>query len=176
MNFKKNNLLNYINSSFIFEDIPLSERISVINNKSVKKFGNIVYLMSREFRYYNNFAINYMINKAKELNLAFQVYYIYPKINQNNKKNFFNKNFLELKNTFKRKKIPFFEFKDFKNLEISLLIVDFNPLKNDNYEKLAYRVIEIDGHNIIPARFISKKQEYSAMTFRRKVYINIAFF
>ena len=35
------------------------------------------------------------------------------------------------------------------------------------------KIYEIDGHNILPARFISDKQEYSAATIRTKIYHNI---
>lgn len=55
-----------------------------------------------------------------------------------------------------------------------MLILDFNPILKRNYLKNAdFKIYEVDGHNIIPARFISDKQEYSAVTMRRKIYYNI---
>ena len=39
-----------------------------------------------------------------------------------------------------------------------------------------FKIYEIDRHNIIPARYISNKQEYSAMTLRKKIYQKISFF
>jgi len=59
-------------------------------------------------------------------------------------------------------------------LKIGLLILDFNPiLKRDYLKNVDFKIYEIDGHNIIPARFVSDKQEYSAATMRRKIYYNI---
>ena len=56
----------------------------------------------------------------------------------------------------------------------AILIIDFNPiLKRDYLKKADFKIFEIDGHNIIPARFVSNKQEYSASTIRRKIYYNI---
>ena len=40
-------------------------------------------------------------------------------------------------------------------------------------QKADCKIIEIDGHNIVPARFISDKQEYNAATLRRKIYYHI---
>ena len=61
-----------------------------------------------------------------------------------------------------------------KNLKPALIILDFNPiLKRDYLKNTDCKIYEIDGHNIIPARFVSDKQEYSAATMRRKIYYNI---
>lgn len=59
----------------------------------------------------------------------------------------------------------------------AMLIIDFNPILNRNYLKIIdCKIYEIDGHNIIPARFISNKQEYNAATLRKKIYFNISSF
>ncbi len=175
MIFKRNNILKFINFPFIIENIPLKERITVLNNKPIND-GKIIYLMTREFRFYDNLAINYTISEAKKHNLNYKVLYIYPKFNTKNKQNFFQNNFLKLKKTFLKEGVPFEEFKSYDDLKISTLITDFNPLTNTNYKKFSFKVEEIDGHNIIPSKYISNKQEYNAMTFRRKVYKNIGFF
>lgn len=61
-----------------------------------------------------------------------------------------------------------------KNSNPALLIIDFNPiLKRDYLKNADFKIYEIDGHNIIPTRFVSDKQEYSAATLRRKIYYNI---
>ena len=175
MNYKKNNILTYINISNI-ETVPLAERLFSINNLPNLKNGEIIYLMTREFRFYDNFAIIYGLNLAKELNLFFRVLYIFPKIKTKFKKKFFNRNFQKLKETFFEKNISFSEFDSFNNFNISILIIDFNPLEKTKYEKYPFNVIEVDGHNIVPARFASNKQEYNAMTFRRKIYNNVGYF
>ena len=46
-------------------------------------------------------------------------------------------------------------------------------MKRESLKTVDCKIYEIDGHNIIPARFISDKQEYSAATLRRKIYYNI---
>ena len=59
--------------------------------------------------------------------------------------------------------------------DAGMLVTDFNPLRQpmEWRKRLAERVeipfYEIDAHNIIPCRFISGKQEYSAATLRKKV-------
>lgn len=62
-----------------------------------------------------------------------------------------------------------------KNSNPALLIIDFNPiLKRDYLKNADFKIYEIDGHNIIPARFVSDKQEFSAATMRRKIYYKIS--
>ena len=64
--------------------------------------------------------------------------------------------------------------KIFEKIKPALLIIDFNPiLKRDYLKNADFKIYEIDGHSIIPARFISSKQEYSAATLRTKIYHNI---
>ena len=60
-----------------------------------------------------------------------------------------------------------------KTINPALLIIDFNPILNRAWLKnVAFKVIEVDGHNIVPARYVSDKQEYSAATIRAKIYHN----
>ncbi len=176
MLFKRNNILKYINYSSVQEKLPLSERIFTLINLPVKRNGEIIYLMSREFRYFDNLALNYALKKSKSLNLPIRVIYKIPKLQTDLKRRFFERNFLKLKKIFLSKNIPFVVLKDLSEFKISLLLLDFNPLENMSYLSLGCRVEEIDGHNIIPARYISNKQEYSAMPFRIKVYKNIGYF
>ncbi|MFP4472549.1 MAG: deoxyribodipyrimidine photo-lyase [Candidatus Omnitrophota bacterium] len=59
--------------------------------------------------------------------------------------------------------------------DAALLITDFDPLRvkrqwqNGVAERVAVPVIEVDAHNIIPARLVSDKQEYAARTIRPKI-------
>ena len=49
-----------------------------------------------------------------------------------------------------------------KNINPALLIIDFNPILKRNYLKnIDCKVYEIDGHNIIPARYVSDKDSIS---------------
>ncbi|WP_319470661.1 deoxyribodipyrimidine photo-lyase [uncultured Pseudodesulfovibrio sp.] len=57
-----------------------------------------------------------------------------------------------------------------------MVITDFDPLRikqhwqRDVGSKLSIPLIEVDGHNVIPARVVSTKQEYAARTIRPKLH------
>jgi len=63
-----------------------------------------------------------------------------------------------------------------KDLEVSLLVTDFDPLrlKRDWKEqvgrKLTIPFLEVDAHNIVPCWLASVKQEYAAYTIRPKIH------
>ncbi|MDH7605860.1 MAG: deoxyribodipyrimidine photo-lyase, partial [Melioribacter sp.] len=63
-----------------------------------------------------------------------------------------------------------------RNVEASLLIVDFNPLKIARRwkkyvaEKIDIPFQEVDAHNIVPCLIASSKQEFAAYTFRPKIH------
>lgn len=63
-----------------------------------------------------------------------------------------------------------------RNVEASLLIADFNPLKIvrrwKKYvaEKIDIPFQEVDAHNIVPCLIASNKQEFAAYTFRPKIH------
>ena len=123
--------------------------------------------------------MQFAIQKSKELSLPLKI--IHPKIQYENesKQKFIDLQIEQAKNNFQRLGLDFQIINDkpqdiLNETEISMLIVDFNPVLNRDYLKNAgFKVYEIDGHNIIPARFVSDKQEYSAATLRRKIYLNI---
>jgi len=59
-------------------------------------------------------------------------------------------------------------------LNPAILILDFNPILNRDWIKyLNCKIYEIDSHNILPTRYASEEKEYSAATFRRKIYYGI---
>src|SRR5574344_244432 len=177
----KNSLLNYISQDFFIEKNVNQYRIFEYNKSKIKS-GSIVYLIEREIRAKDNFALQFALQKSKELNKP--LYIIYHKINYD----------FELKQKFIDEQIKFaqkdfskinFELKIFegskiellnilKKLRTSIIVVDFNPILNRQYLLNAdFMIYETDGHNIIPARFLSQKQEYSAFTIRRKIYFNL---
>ncbi len=176
----KNTLLNYIPTYFEIEsaDIINPARIFGVNNKPIKS-GKVIYLCEREIRAKDNFALQFAIQKSKEFNLPLKV--IHPKINYDilNKQNFLDNQIKQTQNLFSVLNIDFkiTENKPYKiinSLNPAMLIIDFNPiLKRDYLKKINCKIYEIDGHNILPARYISDKQEYSAATMRRKIYYNI---
>jgi len=174
----KNTFLNYTPLNFKTEDNINPARILKINNNPIKN-GNIIYLCEREIRAKDNFALHFALQKSKELNLPLKI--IHPKINYEyqSKQKFIDSQIEQVQKIFKILNLDF-EIIDkkpseiIKNLNPAILIFDFNPILKRNYlRNIDCKVYEIDGHNIIPARFVSDKQEYSAATLRRKIYYNI---
>ena len=174
----KNTLLNYTPKIFEAESSVNPARIFEINNTATKD-GNIIYICEREIRAKDNFALQFALKKGEELKLPLKI--IHPKINYEYepKQKFIDNQIKQTQRTFQALNLEF-EITDKKPSEIikhmnpAILIIDFNPILKRNYLKNAdCKIYEIDGHNIIPARFISDTQEYSAATLRRKIYYNI---
>ncbi len=174
----KNTLLNYISTYFVIEQTINPARNFEINNIPVKN-GEIIYLCERELRAKDNFALQFAIQTSKELNLPLKI--VHPKNNYEYqpKQVFIDKQIVQAKRQFKQIGLDFKVIGKtpediIKNLNPALIILDFNPILKRNYLKNTdFKIYEIDGHNIIPARFVSDKQEYSAATMRRKIYYNI---
>ena len=174
----RNTLLNYIPTDFATEQTINPLRIFELNNKPIRK-GEIIYLCEREIRVKDNFALQFALQKSKELNLPLKI--IHPKINSEHKskQKFIDNQIEQVKTQFRNIGLDFEIIEKtpqeiIKNINPAILIIDFNPiLKRDYLKKADFKIFEIDGHNIVPARFISDKQEYSASTIRRKIYYNV---
>lgn len=177
----RNTLLNYIPTDFAIEQTINPLRIFELNNKPIRN-REIIYLCEREIRVKDNFALQFALQKSEELNLPLKI--IHPKINYNyqQKQEFIDNQIEQTKSQFRNIGLDFEIIEKtpqeiIKNINPAILIIDFNPiLKRDYLKKADFKIFEIDGHNIIPARFVSNKQEYSAATIRRKIYYNIYFF
>ncbi|WP_320009320.1 deoxyribodipyrimidine photo-lyase [Maridesulfovibrio sp.] len=56
-----------------------------------------------------------------------------------------------------------------------VVVTDFDPLRIKQHWQKSIRqqidvpLVEVDGHNVVPARFVTDKQEYSARTIRPKI-------
>jgi len=176
--FTKNTLLNYISNSFAIENIINPARIFEMNNKPIRS-GSIVYLCEREIRAKDNFALQFALQKSQELRLPLKI--IHPKINYQYlaKQKFIDCQIKQVQKNFRILNLDFeitekTPYEIIKNLNPAMIIIDFNPILKRNYLKnIDCKIYEIDGHNIVPARFVSDKQEYSAATLRRKIYYNI---
>ena len=174
----RNTLLNYISTDFIIEQKTNPARIYELNSKPIRK-GEIVYLCEREIRAKDNFALQFALQKSKELNLSLKI--IHPKIKYDyrQKQRFIDNQVEQTKTQFSNIGLDFEIIENtpveiIKNTKPAILIIDFNPiLKRDYLKNADFKIYEIDGHNIIPAKFVSKKQEYSAATLRIKIYHNI---
>lgn len=177
----KNTILNYIPDNFEIEKYITTERIFQLNNKPIKN-GKIVYICEREIRAKDNFALQFVLQKSKELNLSFKIIHSKTNYKYYQKQNFIDKQISLAKKQFREIDLDLEIIEKppseiIKNINIALLILDFNPIfKRDYLKHFDCKIYEIDGHNIIPARFISNKQEYNASTLRRKIYSNIHMF
>ena len=174
----RNTLLNYIPTDFATEQTINPLRIFELNNQPIRN-GEIIYLCEREIRVKDNFALQFALQKSDELNLPLKI--IHPRINyeHKSKQRFIDNQIDQARNQFRNIGLDFEVIvatpaKIFEKFPPALLIIDFNPiLKRDYLKNADFKIFEIDGHNIIPARFASSKQEYSASTIRRKIYYNI---
>ena len=177
-NTKKHNMLNFL-------QIPFEEEVNVNKSRiffqNGQKFFNkkIAYLVTREFRLHDNFAYNFARENSTHLTMLILV----PFYMNKTKNEFFQKQFYFYEQELKRHKISYIIFDNIKKLKfflrkqnIELLVVDFNPILNEKFVNFNFSIVEIDGHNICPARVISEKQEYNAATFRPKVYKMISEF
>ena len=175
---KRYTLLEYIPNKFLTEKSINSARIYNFNDKKLKK-GPVVYLCTREFRYNDNFALQFVFETADKLNEKVKI--IFPKIDFEHKPKqlFLEKQFSYTEKILKNLNIDFevLDIKEIQNYlykDITCLITDFNPIiKKDYLKEYDFKIFEIDGHNIVPARILSNKQEYNAATFRNKIYHSI---
>ena len=62
-----------------------------------------------------------------------------------------------------------------RKIGAGVVVTDFDPLRIKQLwqksirQQLDVPLIEVDGHNVVPARFVTDKQEYSARTIRPKI-------
>ena len=174
----RNTLLNYIPTDFATEQTINPLRIFELNNKPIRN-GEIIYLCEREVRAKDNFTLQFALQKSKELNLPLKI--IHPKIiyDYQQKQEFIDNQIDQARTQFRNLGLDFEIIEKtpaeiIKDMNPTIFIIDFNPiLKRDYLKKADFKIYEIDGHNIIPARFVSSKQEYSAATLRTKIYHNI---
>jgi len=186
-------MLDFIRDEIICPAEINSNRVVKLNDKPVQKDGDIVYLMSRELRVEDNWAMIFASELAKKDNKKLKVVITLEDKSYSKKQEPFLKeglNFLK-----KNLALNNIEFEVSKKIpeNIGALVIDFVPLtpnpspaggeggiiipvisiRQNKFTNIHCAVFEVDSHNIIPARFISNKQEFSAATLRRKVYANI---
>lgn len=189
-NAKRNELLNHIGPIEI-EKTASPTRVYKINNFEIKQ-KPVVYLMQREQRVCDNWALIFAQQLALKIKQSFVVLFFFDreeKINSR-KLDFMLKGLEEVKKDLKDKNIGFKiilstkkEFADYlKSFDTGCLVTDFTPLNEDKIFKdflssnLKAALYEVDSHNILPCRYVSKAQEYSAATLRAKIKILISEF
>lgn len=178
---KRGLMLDFIPDEIFCAEEINPNRVLKINDKKIND-GDIIYIMSRELRLEDNWGYIFASELAKKYNKKLKVIILLDKkFYSKHQLTFLLKGLKFLRNNLAQNNI-YFEIaekmpKD-NEIRAGAVVVDFNPinLQNEFAHKLNCAVYEVDSHNIIPARYISNKQEFSAATLRRKIYASIADF
>lgn len=174
---KRGLMLDFIPDNIQLEQNVNKDRVFKLNDKKVLS-GDIVYVMSREFRLEDNFALIFGLELAKTYDKKLKIcIYLDKDFYSDSQSEFLNKGLSLLKENLNNNGFCYYESNILPSTAAAI-VFDFSAI---NQMKAFSKTIncaafEVDSHNIIPSRFISQKQEYSAATLRRKVYANIADF
>jgi len=170
-----------------------SERITTIKKGTAGK-GPVVYWMSREQRIDDNWALIYAIEQANKTKtsviIVFNLVASFLEATAR-QYHFMLKGLKECEINSHDKQIPFYVLTGdpaenipsfIETHQAGMLITDFDPLKvkriwkEDVKEKITIPFYEVDGHNIVPCRVASGKQEFAAYTLRPKIQKKIKTF
>jgi deoxyribodipyrimidine photo-lyase len=152
---------------------------SIFLNKHEPTFeGNILYLMIRDCRVEDNWALFLAQKQALKYKLGLVIGFAFIIDISNRQLQFLLEGLKEVELKAKKLNIPFMIIKDLnsfiKKNKIAQIISDFSPLKPvlDYKKKINISLIDVDNHNIVPVWVTSDKQEYAARTIRPKIYKN----
>lgn len=150
--------------------------------------GPVMYLMDRDIRIANNYALSLASQRAHERGVPLLVlYYLIPGfLGGTYRQHLFKiQGLQEVEKNFKEHKVPFFivsgdsakSIETFvKKHDVGEIITDFSPLriqqdvKRSLVRKLSVPIIEVDTHNMVPAWVVSQKAEVGARTLRPKLH------
>lgn len=176
---KRGLMLDFIPDE-IFCPADINEnRIFKLNDREIKG-TDIIYIASRELRLQNNWGVAFADSLAKKYKKNLKVIiHLDKNLCSERQKDFKEKGLNIFMKNLAQNSIEYEVLSDLpQKINAGAMVVDFNPLddktkwtKNQNCA-----VFEVDSHNIIPARYVSNKQEFSAATLRRKIYSNISEF
>lgn len=162
------------------------ERVRVLKQATYKG-GPIVYVMGRDFRAEDNWALLFAQELAikHKVPLCVLVHFGKNIVETNDRQHsFLVEGLEEVSYTLEQHNIPFFitfgdwksELKEFvAKKEIGAIVTDFSPLReqrwwwNEVSHGFRLPIYEVDAHNVIPAWILSDKEEFAAHTIRRKV-------
>ncbi len=158
-----------------------SKRARRLNSEKLVP-GDIVYIMSRDQRVQDNWALQFALEQSRQYDRRLVVvfcYYVAKEHGQRWHHSFMLDGLKMVNHELASLGIPFI----FSTLSPSefveshrpgLVVCDFSPLRGPrkwraSIAKNALPVIEVDAHNVVPAWVVTNKQEYSAATFRPKL-------
>ena len=163
-------------------------RLRPLNNAVSTGTEDVIYLMSREQRIDENWALIHALNLAYRYKRGVRIVHImgaYQPIRTKRSLDFKIKGLQEVEKRASGLAVPFELRWNADPADVireicgknspAAVICDFNPLRESISgnsllaASLDVPVIEVDGHNIVPCRVASDKQEYGAFTLRRKI-------
>lgn len=161
-------------------------RVAVLKERSVEK-GPVVYWMSRDQRSEDNWALLYAQETALSREVAVAVVFcLAPAFLGATLRQyaFMLKGLKETALSLKKMDIPFYflEGEPSRSLpafaarhNVATIVTDFDPLrikrawKKGVIERVKASLVEVDAHNIVPCREVSRKKEWGAYTIRPKI-------
>lgn len=165
-----------------------THRIRQINDQPLGN-GPLLYWMSRDMRIHDNWALLHARDLAQQSQQPFAVIYTLEKNFLGGSKRQWDFKIAGLKSVAtecEALNIPFTVLTESDNMkalaqlvvhhDAAAVVTDFSPLRIARkwVQTLATRVkvplYEVDAHNVIPAWYVSDKQEYAAHTIRKKVH------
>ncbi|MBA3724434.1 MAG: deoxyribodipyrimidine photo-lyase [Candidatus Levybacteria bacterium] len=167
-----------------------TKRVRQLNNKEYVS-GPIVYWMSRDQRAFDNWALFYAQQLAKEKDTFIAVVFsLRPKFDHSTERmvDFMLKGLEEVAETLRKKNIPFYFLLDDPAIaiptfitkhKVGALVGDFSPLKynrkwkDEISQKITIPFYEVDAHNVVPCWIASPKQEFGAYTIRPKINFHL---
>ncbi len=166
----------------------INEKRIRLLQKGIETKGPVVYWMSRDQRVHDNWALLFAqklaFEKKKSLVVVFNLVpdFLEATIRQYG---FMLKGLQEVEKELSKYNIPFFLTlgkpeeeipKLLKNINASILVSDFDPLKikriwkRDVAKQISIPFYEVDAHNIVPCLHVSDKLEFAAYTLRPKIH------
>lgn len=170
----------------------MNDRLKNLNNKSNPNGKCIVYVMSRDQRVSDNFALLYAQQRSIEEEIPLVVYFnLYPQVKNRIYQHyqFMIDGLIEVQEDLKDKNIDLIlgvgsVVENIKELQDQInpkeIIFDFSPLRGpiETKKKIAeasnVKCTLICTHNTIPPWVVSYKEEFAAYTFRPKIYTQLA--
>ena len=164
------------------------ERVFPLNRVAEEGPGDIYYWMTREQRLEDNWALNYACRWADLKKRSLKILFFLPPRREEfavKSYEFMIGGLVRMREEARQKGFSLYILHscDPENLfreraargMLGGLVCDFHPLREfrGERERIAGRleipVREVDGHNIVPCRYVSDKQEFAAYTLRNKI-------
>ena len=158
-----------------------------ILKEGITKTGPVIYWMQRDQRAHDNWALIYAQKTALEKSAdLYVVFNFVPDFLEaaNRQYDFLLYGLKEVEAELLKYNIPFIALtgdpvkelpRFIDQVDASILVTDFNPLKNvlqwklDISKRIKIPIHEVDAHNIVPYNLASNKLEFAAYTIRPKI-------